>query len=255
MPSDAHGTSGTSTAPPPFVALAAARFSASSDHGAVAGLAATASHASVGWFRTHAGIISRRLSDSRSSSSWFRLAMLSGRPSLVSLFPASISLRMPTHAPMESGSASMTLSLRMSHPRRGDRDKAGTSRTLFALNDTMYSAGSWPRSSGRAVNSHPKQNRILSLVSCANEGGSALSGFLARFRYSSEDTWPISVGSSVRPQPPRSSRVTPDRAREPSLMAARTRLHRAAGVSPSWSAAAAFAAVAAVVIVIAAVAL
>ena len=150
--------------------------------------------------------------------------MLSGRPALVSLFPASRSLRMFSHLPTVSGSDCMLLSLRMSHPRvRYGMEAAGTSSTLFALNDSMYSDFISPSTSGTLVNSQPRKKRIFRLVRPAKVDGSVLSGFLPRLRNSKEDSVPISSGSSEMPRPERSRRVGPVAARDPDVIAAKMR--------------------------------
>ena len=185
-----------------------ARALASSAHASVAGFAASATHARLGCDAIHAGTSAGLLSASRMSSSLVMCAMLSGRPALVSLFPASRSLRMFSHLPTVSGSDCMLLSLRMSHPRvRCGMEAAGTSSTLFALNDSMYSDFISPSTSGTLVNSHPRKKRIFRLVRPAKVDGSVLSGFLPRLRNSKEDSVPISSGSSEMPRPERSRRV------------------------------------------------
>mmetsp|Transcript_4087 Transcript_4087/g.16730 ORF Transcript_4087/g.16730 Transcript_4087/m.16730 type:complete len:289 (-) Transcript_4087:69-935(-) len=225
-PSSDQSTTGTST----FDAASndapdnMARALASSDQPSVAGFAASATHARLGCDAIHAGTSARLLSASRMSSSLVMCAMLSGRPALVSLFPASRSLRMFSHLPTVSGSDCMLLSLRMSHPRvRYGMEAAGTSSTLFALNDSMYSDFISPSTSGTLVNSHPRKKRIFRLVRPAKVDGSVLSGFLPRLRNSKEDSVPISSGSSEMPRPERSRRVGPVAARDPDVIAAKMR--------------------------------
>ena len=227
-PSSDQSTTGTSTFDAPSdddtSSDVMARALASSAHASVAGFAASATHARLGCDAIHAGTSVRLLSASRMSSRRVMCAMLSGRPALVSLFPASRSLRMFSHLPTVSGSDCMLLSLRMSHPRvRYGMEAAGTSSTLFALNDSMYSDFISPSTSGTLVNSHPRKKRIFRLVRPAKVDGSVLSGFLPRLRNSKEDSVPISSGSSEMPRPERSRRVGPVAARDPDVIAAKMR--------------------------------
>ena len=201
-----------------------ARRLASSDHTSVAGFAASATHASVGCEVIHAGTSVSWLSASRMSSSLVMSPMLWGRPALVSLFPASRSLRMFSHLPTVSGRHATLLSLRMSHPRvRYGIEAAGTSSTLFALNDSMYSDFIEPSTSGTFVNSHPRKKRIFRLVRPAKVAGRVLSGFFPRLRNSSVDSVPISSGRREMPRPERSRRVGPAAARDPDVISARIR--------------------------------
>mmetsp|Transcript_13565 Transcript_13565/g.54839 ORF Transcript_13565/g.54839 Transcript_13565/m.54839 type:complete len:298 (-) Transcript_13565:65-958(-) len=234
-PSSDQSTTGTSTRfsfsfdvsfdAPSNDTFRVARALASSDQPSVAGFAASATHARLGCDAIHSGTLARLLSASRMSSSLVMcLAMLSGRPALVSLFPASRSLRMFSHLPTVSGSERMLLSLRMSHPRvRYGMEAAGTSSTLFALNDSMYSDFISPSTSGTLVNSHPRKKRIFRLVRPAKVDGRVLSGFFPRLRNSKVDNVPISSGSAEMPRPERSRRVRPVAARDPDVITAKMR--------------------------------
>ena len=149
---------------------------------------------------------------------------------------------MPTHSATRSGRRSRRLSLRMSHPTPRGIASSGMCESLFALNESMNSEGSFPMTRGTVSKSHPRKNNTRRLTRRSKPSGSAERGFLPRLRNSSARNEPISGGSARRPLSLRSRRVRPVRARDPSRMDAETRSARDSFVSPGWIDAAAFAA-------------
>ncbi|CAG9243282.1 hypothetical protein PUN4_10036 [Paraburkholderia unamae] len=135
----------------------------------------------------------------RSSSSRLQSAIDSG--SERSRLPASISFCKFGRSPISTGSASMSLSVRISQRNCGGSACPGTCRMRFALKPTMLSDSQSPSTAGNSVNGLFEANRMRRWRSLGRSCGSEVSALPERSstsRVSARSK--ISRGNSVNPQ-------------------------------------------------------